>query len=54
MNVAALCLIIFITTRYLNYTQGMFWIVCFLMLREFWQAGRSSPIKKEGADAASE
>lgn len=34
MNVAALCLVIFIVPRYLNYTQGMFWIVFFLMLRE--------------------
>ena len=33
MNVAGICFVIFVQSRYLNYTQGMFWIVCFLMLR---------------------
>ena len=34
MNVAALGLVIFVIYRYLNYTQGLFWIVFYLVFRE--------------------
>lgn len=37
MNVAALCLVIFVIYRYLNYTQGLFWIVFYLVFREIFR-----------------
>lgn len=46
MNVAGICLVIFVQSRYLNYTQGMFWIVCFLMLRVLYR-GEKAAMRKE-------
>ncbi|MCM1537143.1 MAG: hypothetical protein NC254_01950 [bacterium] len=46
MNVAGICLVIFVQSRYLDYTQGVFWIVCFLMLRALYR-GRKRHGKKE-------
>lgn len=40
MNVAGICFVIFVQSRYLNYTQGMFWIICFLMLRALYRGGK--------------
>lgn len=37
MNVAALSLVIFVMYRYLNYTQGLFWIVFYLIFREIYR-----------------
>lgn len=37
MNVTALCLVIFVMYRYLNYTQGLFWIVFYLVFREMFR-----------------
>lgn len=42
MNVAGICFVIFVQSRYLNYTQGMFWIVCFLMLRALYRGKRTT------------
>lgn len=39
MNVAALSLVIYVTYRYLNYTQGLFWIVFYLIFREIYKCG---------------
>lgn len=46
MNVAGICFVIFVQSRYLNYTQGIFWIVCFLMLRALYH-GRKITMQKE-------
>ncbi|MDE6421421.1 MAG: hypothetical protein K2K87_13000, partial [Lachnospiraceae bacterium] len=46
MNVAGICFVIFVQSRYLNYTQGMFWIVCFLMLRALCSGGKTA-MRKE-------
>lgn len=37
MNAAVLCLVIFVLYRYLNYTQGLFWIVFYLVFREIFR-----------------
>lgn len=42
MNVAGICFVIFVQSRYLSYTQGMFWIVCFLMLRALYRGGKTT------------
>lgn len=49
MNVVGLCLVIFIQARYLNYTQGIFWITCYLMLRALYHGRRQQYEKKKGA-----
>lgn len=40
MNVVSLCLVIYIMYRYLNYTQGLFWIVFYLIFRETFRGRR--------------
>ncbi len=53
MNIVALCLVIFVEYRYLNYTQGLFWLVFYLLFRNLYQAWRADRKKELQADEIS-